>query len=81
MRIWRLLNRQGVAVARCTVERLMRELGITGAVRGKRVITMVPDTARNEPRTSWTATASLRPRTGAGSPTTRSPRRSSSSTG
>ncbi|MFF1668046.1 IS3 family transposase, partial [Streptomyces sp. NPDC058258] len=40
---WRLLNRQGVAVARCTVERLMRELGITGAVRGKRVITTIPD--------------------------------------
>lgn len=42
-KIWRLLNRQGVAVARCTVERLMRELGITGAVRGKRVITTIPD--------------------------------------
>ncbi|WP_418896307.1 IS3 family transposase [Streptomyces cupreus] len=39
----RLLNRQGVAVARCTVERLMRELGVTGAVRGKRVITTIPD--------------------------------------
>jgi transposase InsO family protein len=45
MRIWRLLNRPGVAVARCTAERLMRELDITGAVRGKRVITMVPDTS------------------------------------
>ncbi|MER5200760.1 IS3 family transposase [Streptomyces sp. NPDC002884] len=42
-KIWRHLNRQGVAVARCTVERLMRELGITGAVRGKKVITTVPD--------------------------------------
>ncbi|MEU3084882.1 IS3 family transposase [Streptomyces albidoflavus] len=42
-KIWRLLNRQGVAVARCTVERLMRELGITGAVRGKKVITTIPD--------------------------------------
>ncbi|WP_374117283.1 IS3 family transposase [Streptomyces sp. MNU76] len=41
--IWRHLNRQGVAVARCTVECLMRELGITGAVRGKKVITTVPD--------------------------------------
>ncbi|MFI5572538.1 IS3 family transposase, partial [Streptomyces sp. NPDC051740] len=41
-RIWRELNRQGQAVARCTVERLMRELGITGAVRGKRVITTLP---------------------------------------
>jgi putative transposase len=42
-KIWRHLNRQDVAVARCTVERLMRELGITGAVRGKKVITTVPD--------------------------------------
>lgn len=30
-------------MARCTVERLMREIGITGAVRGKRVITTIPD--------------------------------------
>ncbi|MFJ5680766.1 IS3 family transposase [Streptomyces sp. NPDC093097] len=41
-KIWRELNRQGNAVARCTVERLMRELGIQGAVRGKRVITTIP---------------------------------------
>jgi putative transposase len=34
-KIWRHLNRQEVTVARCTVERLMRDLGITGAVRGK----------------------------------------------
>ncbi|WP_432106172.1 IS3 family transposase [Streptomyces sp. bgisy091] len=42
-KIWRHLNRQGHDVARCTVERLMREIGITGAVRGKRVITTIPD--------------------------------------
>ncbi|MFD6326089.1 IS3 family transposase [Streptomyces sp. NPDC058442] len=41
-KIWRELNRQGHAVARCTVERLMRELGIQGAVRGKRIITTIP---------------------------------------
>ncbi|WP_327375413.1 IS3 family transposase [Streptomyces sp. NBC_01216] len=41
-KIWRELNRQGVTVARCTVERLMRELGIAGAVRGRRVITTLP---------------------------------------
>ncbi|WP_373683261.1 transposase [Streptomyces somaliensis] len=29
------LNRQGHVAARCTVERLMRKLGITGAVRGQ----------------------------------------------
>ncbi|MDX3458516.1 DDE-type integrase/transposase/recombinase, partial [Streptomyces sp. ME02-8801-2C] len=37
------MNRQDVAVARCTVERLMRELGISGAVRGRKVITTIPD--------------------------------------
>ncbi|MGW0776406.1 IS3 family transposase [Streptomyces sp. NPDC002835] len=42
-KIWRELNRRGHAVARCTVERLMRELGIAGAVRGKKVITTIPD--------------------------------------
>ncbi|WP_434098812.1 IS3 family transposase [Streptomyces mirabilis] len=42
-KIWRHLNRQDVAVARCTVERLIRDLGIAGAVRGKKVITTIPD--------------------------------------
>ena len=41
-KIWRELNRRGHAVARCTVERLMHDLGITGAVRGKRVVTTLP---------------------------------------
>ena len=30
-KVWRQLNRQGQRVARCTVERLMREIGIAGA--------------------------------------------------
>ncbi|MFF3632275.1 IS3 family transposase, partial [Streptomyces sp. NPDC002164] len=42
-KIWRELTRRGHTVARCTVERLMRELGITGAVHGKKVITTIPD--------------------------------------
>jgi putative transposase len=37
-KIWRELHRQGNTVARCTVERLMRELGIAGAVRGKKEV-------------------------------------------
>lgn len=41
-KIRRELNREGHAVARCTVERLMREMGIQGAVRGKRIITTIP---------------------------------------
>jgi hypothetical protein len=34
-KVWRQLNRERVRVARCTVERLMRELTLRGAVRGK----------------------------------------------
>ncbi|MGW3070509.1 IS3 family transposase, partial [Streptomyces sp. NPDC001130] len=44
-KIWRALNRKGHDVARCTVERLMREIGIAGAVRGKKVITTISDPA------------------------------------
>ena len=44
-KVWRQLRREGVAVARCTVERLMRAMGLQGAVRGKRVRTTVPDEA------------------------------------
>ncbi|MFI6951823.1 IS3 family transposase [Streptomyces sp. NPDC050422] len=44
-KVWRELHRQGHAVARCTVERLMRELGITGAVRGKKIITTIVDSS------------------------------------
>jgi putative transposase len=42
-KVWRQLQREGVPVARCTVERLMRELGICGAVRGKTRRTTVAD--------------------------------------
>ena len=43
-KVWAQLNREGIAVARCTVERLMRELGLRGVVRGKpRVRTTVGD--------------------------------------
>ena len=44
-KIWHVLRRQGEDVARCTVERLMRRLGIRGVVRGKKVITTNPDTS------------------------------------
>src|SRR5690606_30989128 len=43
---WRQLNREAIEVARCTVERLMRKLGISGVVRGKSVRTTHPDPAR-----------------------------------
>tara|TARA_R110002124_G_scaffold185701_2_gene353232 strand:+ start:850 stop:1776 length:927 start_codon:yes stop_codon:yes gene_type:complete len=42
-KVWRQLKRDGTEVARCTVERLMRRLGLRGAVRGKVVRTTVPD--------------------------------------
>ncbi|EJQ7927578.1 IS3 family transposase [Pseudomonas aeruginosa] len=43
-KVWRQMNREGVTVARCTVERLMRQLGLRGVIRGKVVRTTVPDT-------------------------------------
>lgn len=42
---WRQMNREGTRVARCTVERLMRQLGIQGVRRGKRVRITVADRA------------------------------------
>jgi putative transposase len=42
-KVWLVLNRQGIPVARCTVERLMRELGLRGVVRGKHRRTTIPD--------------------------------------
>ena len=44
-KIWRQLGREGVAVARCTVERLMRRMGLRGAVRGKETKTTITDKA------------------------------------
>ena len=41
-KVWLELNRQGITVARCTVERLMRELGIQGVGRGRKVRTTIP---------------------------------------
>jgi len=42
-KLWRQLHREGIPVARCTVERLMRTLGLRGEVRGKTRRTTVPD--------------------------------------
>jgi putative transposase len=44
-KVWRQLKREGIQVARCTVERLMKRQGLKGARRGKRVRTTVPDKA------------------------------------
>ena len=42
---WRQLQREGFDVARCTVERLMREMGLQGVIRGKPIRTTVSDKA------------------------------------
>ena len=41
-KVWKQMHREGIRVARCTVERLMRQLGLQGARRGKGVRTTVP---------------------------------------
>ena len=48
-KVWRQLNWEGIPVARCTVERLMRQMGLRGAVRGKRVWTTVADESADRP--------------------------------
>jgi putative transposase len=44
-KVWRQLNRDGIAVARCTVERLMAGLGLQGVIRGKPIKTTIADRA------------------------------------
>ncbi len=44
-KVWKQMNREDIAVARCTVERLMRRLGLEGVRRGKSVRTTTPDTS------------------------------------
>ena len=48
-KVWHLLRRGGVDVARCTVERLMRREGLRGAVRGRRFRTTIPDQTAARP--------------------------------
>ena len=49
-KVWRQINREGIPVARCTVERLMRKQGLQGVVRGKKVKTTFPDPATPNPQ-------------------------------
>jgi putative transposase len=48
-KLWRQLKREGTAIARCTVERLLRELGLAGVVRGQHHRTTVADTTAPRP--------------------------------
>lgn len=50
-KVWRQLNREGIEVARCTVERLMGAMGLEGVVRGGR-----------KPRTTVSAEEAERPK-------------------
>lgn len=48
-KVWREINRRGETVARCTLQRLMRELGLSGVVRGKKMRTTIPDPSAERP--------------------------------
>jgi putative transposase len=48
-KVWKQMNREGIAVARCTVGRLMRLQGLRGTVRGKRIRTTFPDITAPRP--------------------------------
>lgn len=48
-KVWRQLGREGIEVARCTVARLMRQMGLRGAVRGRETRTTIADKATPSP--------------------------------
>ena len=73
------LRPQGVAVARCTVERLMRRLGLEGVVRGRASRTTIPAHAARRPRTSRGETPRQRRRSGSRAPTSGTSRRGAAS--
>ena len=45
-KVWHQLRRENKDIARCTVERLMKVMGLQGVVRGKQVITTNPDASQ-----------------------------------
>ena len=49
-KVWRQLVREGIDVARCTVERLMGSMGLRGVVRGRKCKTTIPDGLADCPR-------------------------------
>ena len=48
-KVWRQLGREDIDVARCTVERLMRSLGLQGVVRGRKCRTTIGDESAERP--------------------------------
>jgi putative transposase len=50
-KVWHQMRREGFDVARCTVARLMKDMGIQGIIRGKPHRTTIPD---KKPHARWT---------------------------
>lgn len=48
-KVWRQLKREGFDIARCTVARLMRSMGLRGIIRGKPIRTTIPDKTAPSP--------------------------------
>jgi transposase InsO family protein len=48
-KVWRQMNREAIEVPRCTVARLMRDLGLRGVIRGRRVKTTISDEMLDRP--------------------------------
>ena len=69
LKMWAHLQRQGITVARCTVERIMRTNGWVGVTRAKQVRTTIPTRRRTGPLTWWTAGSGWTRRTSCSSPT------------
>ena len=49
-KVWRQLRREGTGIARCTTARLMRQMGLSGTVRGRPVKTTISNKATPCPR-------------------------------
>jgi transposase InsO family protein len=60
-KVWRQLRREGVPAARCTVARLMRDLGLAGVVRGKPVRTTTRPSSPSSGRPIWSSGTSPLP--------------------
>ena len=65
-KVWRQLRREKIEVARCTVARLMRDLGLQSVIRGEPKRTTISDKARFVRSIASTGTSTRRRRTGCG---------------
>jgi transposase InsO family protein len=68
-KVWRQMKREGFDVARCTVQRLMGDLGLEGVVQGKPVRTTIADKSVHARSIRPIASSMLRRRTCSGFPT------------